>query len=58
MFQDPYDVFLAIYYSSYRPEFSDLELPHKTKMLVDELVNESEEDSHKEEGDDQSAQET
>lgn len=57
MFQDPHDVFLAIY-ASERPEFSGLELPHKTKILADELIDESGKDSHGEEEDDPPAQDT
>lgn len=54
---DPHDVFLAVY-SSDQPELSGLELPHMAKSLAEELAEESEKDSTRQEGDDQSVQET
>lgn len=57
MFQEPHDVFLAAY-STGRPEFSGLELPHEAKALVDELADEPDGEPEAEEEDGGTVQET
>ncbi len=54
MIQDPHDVFLAVY-SLERPAFSELELPYKARSLAEELADEPDEGSQREEGDNQPA---